>query len=88
MGVPAVYVAWSDGQIEDAAHFEQLGWARSAGRADDPTAPDRVVALVEEVLGDAGRWQAMSAAGRAAVDGRGPHRVVDAMEELLGGSAT
>ncbi len=80
MGVPAVYVAWSHEQVEDAAHFERLGWARFAGRADDPDTPDRVVELVEEIVGDAARWQAMSTAGRSAVDGKGTCRVVDALE--------
>lgn len=84
-GTPAL-VTWEDPHEEiQGKAFADAGTARVIGRGAD-VEPDRVRSAVNQLLGSAD-LEAMSAAGRQLVDGRGADRIADLMVELARGAA-
>jgi spore coat polysaccharide biosynthesis predicted glycosyltransferase SpsG len=76
VGVPAVVIAIADNQQPVAAALAERGLAKSVG--DHASAsPDAIAAALRDVLAAGAE---MSARQRAAVDGRGKDRVVEAVE--------
>lgn len=78
-GVPAVAVEVAENQRPNLEMLEALGTVRVAGSAADTFVSARVTQLVQELAADPARREAMSAAGRRAVDGRGAARVAEAL---------
>jgi UDP-2,4-diacetamido-2,4,6-trideoxy-beta-L-altropyranose hydrolase len=79
-GVPAVVVVTADNQRNVAEALAARGVARSLGVAP-PTVAALAAAVRALVLDDAGR-ASMSTKAQTLIDGRGPSRVVDAMEAI------
>ncbi|MCC6214419.1 MAG: hypothetical protein IT376_06095 [Polyangiaceae bacterium] len=82
LGVPAVLLEVAPNQRGVVEVATSLGAAVSAGTAD-ADAPGRVAQAAVHLLGDATARLALAAAGRRAVDGRGPVRILDALGELV-----
>lgn len=80
-GLPAIHAVLIDNQVRVAAEMERSGVSISVG-APDAGFEARLDAAIE-ALRDEGRRAAMSAAGRALVDGQGARRVA---ARLLGAS--
>lgn len=74
LGLPAVALVLAENQLLVAAHLERSGAGVNLGWASQVTA-DRLVCEVSQLLNDASRRTAMSAAGRRLVDGLGAARV-------------
>jgi spore coat polysaccharide biosynthesis protein SpsF len=85
-GVPSVLVAVADNQVASAEGMAALGACTYVGRAfgRDSVGADRLVAEAAGLLGDAARRQAISAAARRAIDGRGAERVAERIIAALG----
>lgn len=80
-GTPAVLLALDDAQAEQAQRLERAGAAVTAASAHD------AVQLAHALLQDTNRRAALSAAGRATVDGRGAHRVAAALSRIRAAAA-
>jgi UDP-2,4-diacetamido-2,4,6-trideoxy-beta-L-altropyranose hydrolase len=80
-GLPATVVVSADNQRPVALGFERLGTVRVLESTD--LTPDRIRNELRTLAGDAARLRAMSDAGRAAVDGQGSARIVDALMEVV-----
>lgn len=78
LGLPAIVVSLALNQRAIAQGVSGAGAAFFAGE-DDEDMPERVVALVAELINDNARLEQMSAVAKSLVDGRGADRVVDAM---------
>jgi spore coat polysaccharide biosynthesis predicted glycosyltransferase SpsG len=82
VGVPMLLIVEQEGNWPTAQRLEEenaatcLGWHASV--------TDQTIRLaVQNLLGDAQERQVMSRCGRAYIDGRGPDRLVTALEVLL-----
>jgi UDP-2,4-diacetamido-2,4,6-trideoxy-beta-L-altropyranose hydrolase len=80
VGVPALLVVVAEDQRGNAVELDRLGVARllGDGRSLDR---ERIAAVVRDLVGDPEQRRAMSARGRALVDGRGASRILAAMRE-------
>jgi UDP-2,4-diacetamido-2,4,6-trideoxy-beta-L-altropyranose hydrolase len=76
MGLPAVVMAISRGQLDIAQAVADRGVAHSLGWHADVSG-DEIQRAVRMLLHDSARRASMSRAGRELVDGQGPKRVVD-----------
>ena len=79
MGVPTVAVEVAGNQAPSLAALAAQGVVHCAGRATDPDLRGALAQAVAELLEDHHRREAMSAAGRRLVDGRGAQRVANAV---------
>lgn len=84
MGVPAVAVELADNQRDNLEALESQGTLVVSGRASDDCLGERIERLVQELAADVARRQAMAAAGRRAIDGRGAARVADVLLAKMG----
>jgi UDP-2,4-diacetamido-2,4,6-trideoxy-beta-L-altropyranose hydrolase len=82
MGVPAVVIAISADQEGIARAVAARGAAHSLGCQADISAP-QILAVVRELMNDSQRRGEMSRAGRKLVDGLGPQRVVDFLQNAV-----
>lgn len=81
-GTPALIICEVSHQLETAEALERCGAARSLGFG--VTAPEAEIAgEAAALIGDPRRRQAMTEAGRAAVDGRGCRRIAEAIVAAL-----
>lgn len=80
-GLPALLVALVPHQVEVAAAFAGTGAARALGFLEELDRADAAWQLAE-LAADASARAAMTAAGRAAVDGRGAWRAAETLLEL------
>jgi spore coat polysaccharide biosynthesis predicted glycosyltransferase SpsG len=78
LGTPAITLCVRRRQDGNAEYFQQLGAVRNLRLGDAVTEADLAVEIVT-LAADRAKRQAMSEAGRRAVDGRGLERVVDAV---------
>ncbi len=85
VGVPAVVIPVVDNQVDQAAALALAGCAVAIPMGANRSA---VVEPVRALLADPDRAEAMSAAGRRAVDGRGTERVARAIMELAATRST
>jgi UDP-2,4-diacetamido-2,4,6-trideoxy-beta-L-altropyranose hydrolase len=86
LGVPALLATTADNQRGIAARLAEAGAAVDLGPTggDAALTPETVADALEPLLADGARRRAMSAAGRALVDGRGAPRVAALMTTLSG----
>lgn len=78
LGTPTVALAVVEGQRPTVLAFHRAGLTCDGGRllpGRTRAAAHRVACLADRLLGDPGRREAMSRAGRRCVDGRGTQRV-------------
>lgn len=80
LGVPSLLAVHSRGTVVDA--LTSAGVARSLGNADNIT-PQTIARAIVVLAADRDARAAMTAAGRALIDGRGAARVANALEELV-----
>jgi spore coat polysaccharide biosynthesis predicted glycosyltransferase SpsG len=80
-GTPAVLLSHDAAHARNNQAFSALGTALDLGEADKLGAP-AIASAVEDLLQHPCRRAAMSESGRAAVDGAGAERIIDAIEEL------
>ena len=83
VGCPTVAICVADNQEAQWQAFADAGVVRQAGRAGEPNLIRRVLEAVDSLLPNAPVREAMSAAGRQLVDGRGAGRVAEAMAGQL-----
>lgn len=81
LGVPAAAVAGEPHERHNVATFAGLGSCLDLG-PHESLQPAAIAASVSALMEDRRRREAMSAAGRAAVDGRGLERVVALIDKL------
>jgi len=81
-GVPALLTGWSDDHVDTALELEKRGCAISLGRWDKFDAR-KAARAISDLLGDGKRWAAMSAAGKALIDGAGAARVAKVIHGLI-----
>lgn len=79
MGVPAVVIAISGDQQGIAQTMEARGAAHSLGCHRD-VAASQILAIVRDLMNNSQRRSDMSSAGRRLVDGLGPKRVVEFLQ--------
>lgn len=79
LGVPAIYCAWADNQIEIGRWLAKEGAAKNLGWSDDLTEDD-FASCLQELIEGRGMRQRLSDVSRAIVDGKGVDRVVAAMK--------
>jgi spore coat polysaccharide biosynthesis predicted glycosyltransferase SpsG len=79
VGVPAVVIPIVENQIAQATALADAGCAVALPLGAGPA---NLAEPVRELLADPGLAEAMSAAGRRAIDGRGAERVAQALLEL------
>lgn len=84
LGIPSVAAIVADNQVEGSRHAEAAGFTLAVDvRGSDPeSGGGRLTDAFAEVLRDSARFGSMSVAGRDLFDGRGPGRIVDAIERL------
>jgi spore coat polysaccharide biosynthesis predicted glycosyltransferase SpsG len=82
VGVPQLLVVQSEVHWPTAQRLEEEGAASCLGWHENVSA-GTVRNAVQDLLGDALERQAMSRCGRKLIDGRGPDRLVTALEVLL-----
>jgi spore coat polysaccharide biosynthesis predicted glycosyltransferase SpsG len=82
VGVPQLLVVQSEAQWPTAQRLEEEGAAMCLGWHETVSA-QTVRQAVHDLLGDAEERQAMARCGRKLIDGRGPDRLVSALEILL-----
>lgn len=82
VGVPQLMVSISDHHAANAQHLDDEGVATNLGMAKDLT-PDALEQAVQILLTDPMERQGMARCGRQLIDGRGPDRMVCAVEVLL-----
>ncbi len=80
VGLPAVVIPMVDNQAQQAAALAAAGCAVALPMGADPT---KIAEPARAIAGDQTRREAMSAAGRELVDGRGAERVAQAILELV-----
>ena len=80
-GVPALAIETADNQALNIAGALRLGAAVAAGAVGE-LAPQQLAAAIEALGGNGAHRQALSDAGRVAVDGRGSDRVARALLAL------
>lgn len=85
MGVPALVPTTAENQGRSAERLAALGAAVPLGRHTE-LQPPQVARAIAALLGDPGRRAALSAAGRALVDGQGAARVVTHMLAATAGA--
>ncbi len=84
LGLPTVLVVLADNQIRVAQALTDAGAAVSAGWHEDVTAAS-IARLVTDLMADPTSVERMSEAASALADGYGTERVVDVIEDLVGG---
>jgi spore coat polysaccharide biosynthesis predicted glycosyltransferase SpsG len=82
VGVPQLILVQAEVHWPTAQRLEEEGAATCLGWFANVSA-QTVRQAVANLLGDAGERQGMSRAGRKLIDGRGPDRLVTALEVLL-----
>lgn len=82
LGVPALYIALNEDHRISAQSAEQLGFGSLAAMANDMF-PSRVAAQAASLLSNAGARATMTAAGRAAIDGRGAERIAEKIAAII-----
>ena len=82
MGIPQLIVVQSDLHWPTAQRLEDEGVAVCLGRRENLT-PVALRQAVQNLLMDPAERQAMARCGRQLVDGRGPDRLVTALEVML-----
>jgi spore coat polysaccharide biosynthesis predicted glycosyltransferase SpsG len=82
VGVPQLLIVQSEGHWPTAQRLEEEGAATCLGWHES-VSPQTIRTAVQNLLGDALERQAMSRCGRQLIDGRGPDRLVTALEVLL-----
>lgn len=82
-GCPTVAVTVAANQEGQVAVFAQAGFLRNAGHGADGGVIEEVARCVRELLADAPARMAMSAAGRALIDGQGAVRVARHLVEHI-----
>ncbi|MEO1055820.1 MAG: hypothetical protein AAFY28_02790 [Actinomycetota bacterium] len=82
LGIPAIAAIVADNQAGGATTAGELGLVVPVDvRADDGV--DRLSAAIAALMADTARRREMHQRGPQVIDGRGPSRVVDAVERLL-----
>jgi len=84
LGVPAIIFPQEQNLVREADWFERKGYVVNLGHEGGMNI-NAVAATANELLADADRLAALSAAGRAIIDGKGTLRVAAAIDELLAG---
>jgi spore coat polysaccharide biosynthesis predicted glycosyltransferase SpsG len=87
VGVPQLLIVQSEGHWPTAQRLEEEGAATCLGWHESVSA-QTVRMAVQNLLGDNLERQAMARCGRQLIDGRGPDRLVTALEVLLHPSRT
>jgi spore coat polysaccharide biosynthesis predicted glycosyltransferase SpsG len=82
LGVPQLIVNQHDRHLAGSQRLEEEGCGRLLGTSTQVTA-GLLRTAATELLGDAAERRDMSRNGRQLIDGRGPDRVINAMEVLL-----
>ncbi len=82
VGVPQLLVVQAEANWPTAQRLEEEGAAMCLGWHENVSA-QTVREAVNDLLGDAEERQAMARCGRKLIDGRGPDRLVNALEILL-----
>ena len=82
LGVPQLMMTQSAVHAPNAARLDEESVASDLGPAADVT-PAAFQEAVQTLLGDAMERQGMARCGRQLIDGRGPDRLVTALEVLL-----
>lgn len=82
VGVPQLVIVQSEGHWPTAQRLEEEGAATCLGW-HETVSVQTIRTAVQNLLGDALERQAMSRCGRQLIDGRGPDRLVTALEVLL-----
>jgi spore coat polysaccharide biosynthesis predicted glycosyltransferase SpsG len=83
-GTPAIAVEVAENQSRGIAALVAAGAALDAGRAGGRSLESRIAALVTTLATCPERRQALSAAGRAVLDGRGATRIAERLAVLAG----
>lgn len=78
-GTPALAIQVADNQTQNLAGLSRAGVLELAGRADDPDLAKRVRDGLGRLIANPGRRAAMSAQGRALIDGQGARRAAQAI---------
>jgi spore coat polysaccharide biosynthesis predicted glycosyltransferase SpsG len=87
VGVPQLLIVQSEGHWPTAQRLEEEGAATCLGWHESVSA-QTVRMAIQNLLGDNLERQAMARCGRQLIDGRGPDRLVTALEVLLHPSRT
>ncbi len=81
-GVPAVYICLNSDHAQSASAFERSGMGVSLGVASD-VRETQITQIIQELLEAPELRQAMSAAGRMNLDGRGAIRIAARTKQLI-----
>lgn len=84
LGVPMVILTLAPDQEPTAVELERRGCALSMGKWRPDVDTGRLVGLVESLLADTGKREAMSRTARALVDGTGAERAAVSLMALVG----
>jgi spore coat polysaccharide biosynthesis predicted glycosyltransferase SpsG len=82
VGVPQLLIVQSEAHWPTAQRLEEEGAATCLGWHES-VSPQTIRTAIQTLLGDALERQAMARCGRQLIDGRGPDRLVTALEVLL-----
>jgi spore coat polysaccharide biosynthesis predicted glycosyltransferase SpsG len=82
VGVPQLIIVQSEPHWPTAQRLEEEGAATCLGWHEN-VSPQTIRQAVQDLLGDSLERQAMARCGRKLIDGRGPDRLVTALEVLL-----
>ncbi len=82
VGLPQLLIVQNEAHWPNAQRLEEEGCATCLGWHES-VSPQTVRQAVQNILGDPLERQAMSRCGRQLIDGRGPDRLVTALEILL-----
>lgn len=82
VGTPAIAIRTAANQDGQVAVFEELGFIRAAGRAEDPRLFAAIGDALRVLLPDHRMRAAMSSAGQRVVDGQGALRVAATLRRL------
>jgi UDP-2,4-diacetamido-2,4,6-trideoxy-beta-L-altropyranose hydrolase len=82
VGLPQLIIVQNESHWPTAQRLEEEGTAVCLGQHPNVSVPT-IRQAVQDLLSEQGERQAMSRAGRRLVDGRGPDRLVIALEVLL-----
>ena len=86
IGVPQLIVVQNEAHWPNSQRLEEEGCAGVLGWHEN-TSTQTIRTAVANILGDPLERQAMARTGRKLIDGRGPDRLVNALEIMLAGSA-
>lgn len=78
MGIPSIVVALADNQVLIAEKMAEFGCGINLGRHEN-ISPDDIQKAVLNLVNDPDNFHSMRRTGRRIIDGRGAHRVIDAM---------